>query len=86
MPVVFIVLVNGEYCLLKSFANLENAPGVQGLDIPNLDRVSLGRGYGCKALRATTRTEVAEAFKTALQSKGPTVLEIPILPEVPRLI
>jgi hypothetical protein len=43
-PVVFIVLVNGKYCILTSFAKLEEAPGVPELDIPNLDMVSLERG------------------------------------------
>ena len=69
MPVVFIVLVNGGYCLLKSFAKLEDASGVPGLDIMKLDMVSLWRRHGCKTLHATTRAEVAEAFRTALQRK-----------------
>jgi benzoylformate decarboxylase len=43
-PVVSIVLVNGKYCILKSFAKLEEAPGVPELDVPNLDMVSLERG------------------------------------------
>lgn len=86
LPILFVVLCNGEYCILKSFAALQGTPGVPGLDIPNLDIVSLGRGYGCKAQRATTRVEIGEALKAALQSEGPTVLEIPISPEVPPLI
>lgn len=35
---------NGKYCILTSFAKLEEAPGVPELDIPNLDMVSLERG------------------------------------------
>jgi benzoylformate decarboxylase len=84
LPILFIVLCNGEYCILKSFAALQGTPGVPGLDIPNLDIVSIARGYGCRANRASTRTEKAEALKTALLSDGTTVLEIPISPEVPR--
>ena len=37
LPVVFIVPVNGDYCILQSLAKLEDAPGVPGQDIPNLD-------------------------------------------------
>jgi benzoylformate decarboxylase len=42
---------NAEYCILKSFAELEQTPGVRGLDLPGLDAVSIARSYGCDAAR-----------------------------------
>lgn len=33
LPILIVVLRNEEYCILKSFAVLEDAPGVPGLDL-----------------------------------------------------
>ena len=41
LPMLILVLRNEEYCILKSFAVLEEAPGVPGLDLPGIDFVSL---------------------------------------------
>ncbi|MBV8055677.1 MAG: benzoylformate decarboxylase, partial [Deltaproteobacteria bacterium] len=51
LPLLIVVLRNEEYCILKSFALLEQTPGVPGLDLPGLDIVSIARGYGCEAAR-----------------------------------
>ena len=40
LPIVFIVLRNGEYAILKAFAEVEDSPGVPGLDIPGIDIVA----------------------------------------------
>jgi benzoylformate decarboxylase len=86
LPIVFVIPKNSEYAILKSFAVLEETPGVPGLDIPNLDIVALGKGYGCTALRAETVEEVKQACKDAFNRQGPTVIEVPILPSIPPLI
>ena len=44
LPVLFVVLRNGEYAILKAFAEVEDSPGVPGLDIPGIDIASLARG------------------------------------------
>jgi benzoylformate decarboxylase len=51
LPMLIVVMRNEEYCILKSFAVLEQTPGVPGLDLPGLDIVSIARGYGCDAAR-----------------------------------
>ncbi|HGN1706990.1 TPA: benzoylformate decarboxylase [Providencia rettgeri] len=86
LPIVFIIPKNNEYAILKSFALLEETPGVPGLDIPGLDIVALGKGYGCTALRAETVEEVKKACQDAFNRNGPTVIEVPILPSIPPLI
>ena len=86
LPILFVVLRNGEYAILQAFADLEEAPGMPGLDIPNLDIVSLGKGYGCTAVKATTLEEVRLACVEALVRDGPTVLEVPIIPSIPPLV
>lgn len=86
LPLLIIVLANAEYCILKSFSVLEEAPGVPGFDIPGLDIVSLARGYGCTAARVETVEAIKEEAVAAWKRNGPTVLEIPITKVVPPLI
>jgi benzoylformate decarboxylase len=76
--VVFIALVNEEYAILKEFAQLEKTPNVPGLDIPGLDLVSLGKGYGARSVRAESVAEIAAAFAAALAFEGTSVIAIPI--------
>ncbi len=86
LPVIFVVPRNSQYCILKSFAVLEETPGVPGLDIPGLDFVALATGYGCTGVRAQTLDEVRAAVAEALTRKGPTVIEVPIAPSIPPLL
>lgn len=86
LPVLFVVLRNGEYAILKSFAVLEETPGVQGPDLPGLDIVSLAAGYGCAAARPTTPDAITAEITAAMQRQGPTVSEIPIDPAIPPLL
>jgi len=86
LPIVFIVLRNGQYGILKSFAVLEETPGVPGLDIPGLDIVSLARGYGCEAERISDLEELKRRVTAGLAGTRPCVFEVPITAEVPPLI
>jgi len=86
LPILFIVLRNAEYCILKSFAVLEETPGVPGLDIPGIDIVSLAKGYGCDAARLDDLGAIKRDATEAWTKLKPTVLEIQISPQVPSLI
>jgi benzoylformate decarboxylase len=86
LPILIIVLNNQEYCILKSFTVLEDAPGVPGLDLPGIDIVSLAKGYGCDAVRLDDLEAVKKAVTEAWTKSKPTLLEVPISPQVPPLI
>lgn len=86
LPLLIVVPCNAEYAILKSFAVVEETPGVPGLDIPGLDIVALGKGYGCHSVSAETPEAVAAEVKAALTRQGPTVLAVPIAPSVPPLL
>jgi benzoylformate decarboxylase len=86
LPVLIVVLRNEEYGILKSFAVLEQTPGVPGLDLPGIDIVSLARGYGCDAARLDDIGAIKKAATEAWGKQRPTVLEIPISAQVPPLI
>ena len=86
LPVVFLVLNNGEYGILKAFAEQQQAKGVPGMDLPGLDFGALASGYGCTAFRAATTDALSQALKDALGRAGPTLLEIPITSAVVPLL
>ncbi len=86
LPVVFLVLNNQEYGILKSFADQQLTPGVPGMDLPGIDFVALATGYGCAAFRVATSDALAQALQDALRRPGPTVLEIPIASAVAPLL
>ena len=86
LPIVFVVPRNGEYAILKSFAELEDTPGVPGLDLPGIDIAMIARGYGCEAENVSSPAEAREAFRKALGRPGPTVIVAMIDPSVPDLL
>jgi benzoylformate decarboxylase len=86
LKIVYIVPCNGEYAILKEFAELEKTPNVPALDLPFLDIVSLAKGYGCSTAAPSTKEDIQEAFKKALTTEGPTVLAIPIAREQKSLV
>ena len=86
LPILIVVLGNDEYCILKSFAVLEETPGVPGLDIPGFDIVSIAKGYGCDAARLNDLDAIKTAAVEAWSKSKPTVLEIRISPQIPPLI
>jgi benzoylformate decarboxylase len=74
--VLFVVLQNSEYAILKAFAEIEDSPGVPGLDISDIDIVALARGYGCHAARAETLEVLRPEIAAAAERHAPTVLEV----------
>jgi benzoylformate decarboxylase len=85
LPVVFVVMRNGEYSVLKSFALLEKTPGVPGLDLPGLDIESLAIGFGCHAVTVGDTDQLVKEFNAALGADGPTVIVVPTKPQPARL-
>lgn len=86
LPVVYVVLNNSEYAILKAFAYQEDTPDVPGLDLPGINIVALANGYGCNAERVMDKAGLSEALRRALSKKGPTVIEVPINPTIPALL
>jgi len=76
--VVFVVLQNHEYAILKSFADLEHTPDVPGLDLPGIDIVALAKGYGAPAAVANTADEVTAAVSAALARRSTSVVVVPL--------
>ena len=81
LPIVYVVMRNNEYSILKSFAVLEETPGVPGLDLPGLGIAALARGWGCRAVDVATAEELEHELKTALSADTTTVIVIPTQPQ-----
>lgn len=75
---IMIALCNEEYAVLKAFAHLEKLPRVPGLDLPNLDLVSIAKGYGAQAYAANTIEEISMAYTAALNNSGVSLIQIAI--------
>jgi benzoylformate decarboxylase len=80
VPVTFLVLNNGEYAILKWFAEVEQVKGAPGLDLPTLDVAAVAAGYGVSTRRASERDEVRDALSAALASSQPELVEVPVEP------
>jgi benzoylformate decarboxylase len=80
------VPMNHQYAILKSFAQLEDTPGVPGLDLPGLDIAAIARGFGCTAIPAESPDQVAEALHAGLGAARPTVVTVPISTGVPAML
>ncbi|MGA7465315.1 thiamine pyrophosphate-dependent enzyme, partial [Mycobacterium sp.] len=85
LPIVFVVMRNGEYSILKSFAKLEKCTGVPGMDLPGLDIASLATGFGCRAVNVDNCEKLAHEFTAALSADGPTVIVVPTKPQAAHL-
>lgn len=81
LPIVFVAMRNGEYSILKSFAELEHTPGVPGMDLPGLDIATLARGFGCSSVEVETTDQLEKEFTAALNSGEPTVIVVRTQPQ-----
>lgn len=84
-PVVFVVLNNGEYGILKEF--MLNQPqynaqkhGFLAMDIcdPPVDYQFLARSMGVTAQKVTSKGEISGMIEAALASGKPQLIEVPV--------
>jgi benzoylformate decarboxylase len=80
--VIYVVFQNEEYGILKQFATLEKTPDVPGLDLPGLDIVALGKGYGAQSCKVESLDALKTAYLEALDFKGTSVIVVPITKEL----
>ncbi len=82
LKIVTLVWSNRSYAILRhELMNVGANPGRKALDMlslgdPDLDWVSLARGMGVPASRATTIEELAKGFRAGLATQGPYLVEV----------
>ncbi len=79
LPVIFILLRNGDYSALKSFCDFtkvgRNAPG---MDIPGIDLVHLAQGYQMEAESISNPEALEAGLKRALAHNRPFLLSVDV--------
>jgi len=85
LPVVFAVVNNGQYLILKNALRQRGGPAAQnerflGMDItdPPVDYVALATSMGVAATRVDKAFDIGEAVHHAMESGRPHLIEIPI--------
>ena len=85
LNVTTIVFANQAYAVLKrEFSYLGGGePGPQARNLfdigrPDIDWVSLARGMGVDAMRATTADELVQQLRDGLSGGGPRLIEVPV--------
>ena len=86
LPVVFVVLDNREYAILKSFSQFLATPDVPGLDLGGIDFAHLAAGYGLPCQSVARPEDLASAFRDAFAAGKPCVVHVPIDAKVPSLL
>ncbi len=87
LPIVFVVPRNGEYAILKAFAEFEQVgQNIPGLDVPGFDLVQIAQGFGCQAQRIEQPEDLKTALQMAMDNNQPTVIEVLIDSKVPALL
>jgi acetolactate synthase I/II/III large subunit len=85
LRVTTVVFANRDYAVLKrEFSYLGvGEPGRRALDMfeigrPDLDWVNLAKGMGVPGTRVTSLEEFARALRDGFESKGPSLIEVPL--------
>jgi benzoylformate decarboxylase len=85
LRMVFVVINNYSYRILKQRTNAMKGLAAQAdlyvgmeLDRPRIDFVSVARGLGLTAHRATTLSDVRDMLEVALAHDGPTLLDVEV--------
>jgi benzoylformate decarboxylase len=85
--VAFIVVNNSGYSILKGFRDVLGAgEKVPGLDVPDIDIVSIARGFGVEGEMVEKAEALGPAVERALGAGRPYLLDVVVDPEVPRLL
>jgi benzoylformate decarboxylase len=80
VPVTFLVLNNGEYAILKWFAQMEEVSDAPGLDLPALDVAATAQSYGVRSRRAMGRDDLHATLREALAAPEPRLVEVAVTP------
>ena len=85
LRMVFVIINNYSYRILKQRTNAMKGLAAQAdlyvgmeLDRPRVDFVSVARGLGLTAHRATTLSDVQDLLRAALKHDGPTLIDVEV--------
>src|SRR5271154_4026144 len=81
LPVVIIVLRNGDYSALKGFCDFTQVGrNVAGMDLPGIDLIKIAQGYGVAAREVDQPEDLEAALTEAFASKQPRLISVHVAP------
>lgn len=87
LPLVVLVVDNGQYAILKGLLRGRKGPSVEtgnyvAMDLghPAVDHVGLAASLGCASASVGSSDELHQRVRDAVAAGRPTVLHVPILP------
>lgn len=84
LPVLFAVVDNGEYRILKDNLRRMGAERFVGMDLePRIDFLGLAASMGVPGTEVASAADVGDAVRAAFDAGGPHLLHIPISPSTP---
>jgi benzoylformate decarboxylase len=88
LPILFVVLVNREYGILKKrlramggYAARSNDFRSMDLVDPQIDYASIARGFGVEAVTVDHADAIGDVVRAALAQRKPLLLQVPTRPE-----
>jgi len=85
LRMVFVIINNYSYRILKQRTNAMKGLAAQAdnyvamdLDNPRIDFVSVARGLGLAAHKATTLSDLGDLLDQALAAEGPTLIDVEV--------
>jgi benzoylformate decarboxylase len=85
LRMVFVIINNYSYRILKQRTNAMKGLAAQAdnyvamdLDKPRVDFVSVARGLGLQAHKATTLSDLGDLLQQALAADGPTLIDVEV--------
>jgi len=78
LPVTFIILNNQGYGAMRAFSRMMQIRNVPGIDVSGINFVQLAGALGCPATLAQDPDTLTRAFRTSLETPGPTLIEVSV--------
>lgn len=78
LPIIYVYFRNGALGWIKMLQHLYLDQRYFGVDLGPVDAVAVARACGLEAAHATTLDEFRAAFSRGLQSRRPTLIDVPV--------
>ena len=86
LPIVFLVLRNSQYAILKAFSKVEGAKNLPGMELPGISTTKLAEGYGVQSALVSEPESLVSTLREAVASRKPRLIEVQIDRDVPPLL